>query len=329
MALDPRVQRLLQLVAASHPRAAPSTSVAERRAGLEALMKLGGPAPPIGRVEEQSLPGPAGPLRARVYTPVDHGEGDLPGLAYFHGGGQVAGSLDTHDSIARDLANAGRCRIVAIGYRLAPEHRFPAAVDDARFAAAYIASHAPEFGIDAGRFGICGDSAGATLAAAACRALAETQRIALQVLLCPILDYARSTPSWQEFGSGYLIDAATLAYDLDHYLPRAVDAADERVSPLRAPSLCGMPPTLIHTAEYDPLRDEGREYFERLIREGCEATYTCHPGMIHFFYGLKAVIPSAGRALAAIGQEIQGAFTRGAASPVRAANVGQAWESGA
>ena len=294
-------------------------SVAERRAGLEAFMKLGGPAPPIGRVEERSVPGAAGPLRARVYTPVGLGDTDLPGLTYFHGGGHVAGSLDTHESIARDLANAGRCRIVAIDYRLAPEHPFPAAVDDARCAVAYIASHASEFGIDAGRFGICGDSAGATLSAEACRALAGTQPIALQVLICPILDHARSTPSWREFASGYLIDAATLAQDLGHYLPRGMDAADPRVSPLRAASLRGMPPTFIHTAEYDPLRDEGLQYFERLNREGCEATYTCHPGMIHFFYGLKAVIPSAGRALAAIGEEIQGAFTRAALPPMRAA----------
>jgi acetyl esterase/lipase len=198
--------------------------------------------------------------------------------------------------------------VVSIDYRLAPEHRFPAAIDDARSAVRYIGSHAADFGIDERRLGVCGDSAGGTLAAVTCRSLAKSQPIALQVLICPILDYAMSTPSWRELGGGYLIEAGTLAHDLAHCLPPGLDPAAPEVSPLRAADFSGLPRTLIHTAEFDPLRDEGREYFERISRAGCTASHTCHPGMIHLFYGLKGVIPSAGPAFAKIGAEIQAAF---------------------
>jgi acetyl esterase/lipase len=188
----------------------------------------------------------------------------MPGLVYFHGGGLVAGTLDTHDSIARALANSAACRVVSIDYRLAPEHPFPAALQDALAAVTYVGAHAAEFGIDGTRLGICGDSAGATLAAATAQAIARigVPRLALQVLLCPILDYSRSTPSKRELASGYLIDQATLDHDLLHYAPPGADPADPRISPLRALDVAGLPRTFIHSAEFDPLRDEAREYFE-------------------------------------------------------------------
>jgi acetyl esterase len=310
MPLDPRVQRFLNLLSAGNPQDARSATVEQRRAGLVELMKFAGPPPALERVEERSLPGPEGALRVRLYSPSP--ANILPGLIYFHGGGLVAGSLDTHDSIARALAHAGAVRVASVDYRLAPEHRYPAALDDAVAAVRYISEHAEEFGMDGAKLGVCGDSAGATLATAACQAAARAggPSLALQLLICPILDYGGSTPSKREFSSGYLVDQATLDHDLLHYLPEGVDPAMPGISPLRAEDLTGMPPTLIHTAEFDPLRDEGRNYFERLTQARNEVSYTCHPGMIHLFYGLGAVIPYARTAFEQIGGEIRAALAK-------------------
>jgi acetyl esterase/lipase len=324
--LDPRVKRFLDALAAGKPPNALETTVAQRRLGLTELMKLAGPETAVARVEDRTLPGPAGPLGVRIYTPLvaDRPPADLPpaalppageaqllpGLVYFHGGGLVAGTVATHDSIARTLAHAGACRVVSVEYRLAPEHPFPAALDDALAAVRYIGAHAAEFGIDGMRFGICGDSAGGTLAAATVQTVARigSPRLALQLLICPILDYSRLTESRRHLASGYLIDQATLDHDLLHYAPPGTDPADPRISPLRADDVVGLPRTLIHTAEFDPLRDEGRDYFERLARAHAEVSYTCHPGMIHLFYGLGAVIPYARTAFDLIGGEIRAAL---------------------
>ena len=310
MPLDPRVKRFLDALTVGRPKSALDATVEERRAGLAALMQLGGPAPEVGGIEDRSVPGPAGNLAVRIYAPLGAKPGALAGLVYFHGGGLVAGTVDTHDPIARALANAGACRVVSVEYRLAPEHPFPAALDDALAAVTYIGAHAAEFGIDAARLGICGDSAGATLAAATCHEAARlgSPRLALQLLICPILDYSRATPSRRDLAGGFLLDQATLDHDLEYYAPPGTDPADPRISPLRSPDLAGLPRTLIHTAEFDPLRDEGRDYFERLARADSEVSYTCHPGMIHLFYALGAVIPYARTAYEQIGGEIRAAF---------------------
>jgi acetyl esterase/lipase len=308
MPLDPRVKRFLDILAAGNPPDARSATVEQRRAGLASLMEFGGAAPPVEHVEDRTVPGATGELNVRIYSPSD-GE-NVPGMIYFHGGGLVAGSLDTHDIIARTLANAGAARVVSVGYRLAPEHRFPAALEDASAAARHIGSHAAQFGIDPKRLGICGDSAGATLAAATASSMAREggPSFKLQLLLCPILDYSCITASKRDLSSGYLVDQATLDHDLMHYLPDGVDATDPRVSPLRAADMSGLPPTRIHTAEFDPLRDEGQNYYERLIQAGNDVSYTCHPGMIHLFYGLGAVIPYARAAFEQIGGEIRAAL---------------------
>jgi acetyl esterase len=309
--LDPRVKRFLDVLAAGKPPNALETTVEERRVGLAELMKLAGPEAPVGGIENRSLPGPGGQaLAIRIYTPLDAKSPILPGLVYFHGGGLVAGTVQTHDSIARALANSGACRVISVDYRLAPEHPFPAALDDALAAVTHIGAHAASFGIDGARLGICGDSAGGTLAAATAQAIARigSPRLALQLLICPILDYSRSTVSRRELASGYLIDQATLDHDLMYYVPPGTDPANPRISPLRADDVAGLPRTLIHTAEFDPLRDEGRDYFERLTRVHSEVSYTCHPGMIHLFYGLGAVIPYARTAFEQIGGEIRAAL---------------------
>jgi acetyl esterase/lipase len=305
--LDPRAKRFLDVLAAGNPPDARSVSVAERREKLLELMKLSGPAPAIARTEERTLPGPAGPLAVRVYIPLDASAAPGAALIYFHGGGLVAGTIDSHESIAQSLSHHGACRVISVDYRLAPEHPFPAALEDASAAVNHLAAHAADFGIDAARLGICGDSAGGTLAAATCQALARNggARLALQLLLCPILDYSRCEGSRREFASGYLVDEATLEHDLAHYAPNGADPDDPRISPLRAVDLSGTPRTVVHTAEFDPLRDEGQDYFKRLTPEGSAVSYTCHPGMIHLFYGLGAVIPYARTAYQQIGAEIR------------------------
>jgi acetyl esterase len=309
MPLDPRVKRFLDLLAAGNPPDARHTTVADRRAGLTALMKFAGPETAVGEVEEKTLSGSAVALPVRIYSPLN-ATAILPGLLYFHGGGLVAGSIATHDNIARALANFGAVRVVSVDYRLAPEYPFPAALDDAMWALRYVNAHAAEFGIDASHLGISGDSAGATLAAATCQAAVRAGDVplALQLLICPILDYSRATASRLDLASGYLIDQATLDHDLKYYLTQGVDSANPRVSPALADDIAGLPRTLIHTAEYDPLRDEGRNYFERLARARVEVSYTCHPGMIHLFYGLGAVIPYARKAFEQIGGEIRAAL---------------------
>jgi acetyl esterase len=308
MPLDPRVKRFLNLLAAGNPPDARTATVEERRKGLVSLMEFGGPPVALEQIEDRTLPASAGALRVRLYSPSKGGI--LPGLIYFHGGGLVAGSLETHDGIARALSHCGGVRVLSVGYRLAPEHRFPAALEDAKAALRYVSAHAEDFGIDAARLGICGDSAGATLAAATCQwaAQAGSPRLILQLLLCPILDYSFVTASKREFSSGYLVDQATLDHDLKYYLPEGTAPSDPSVSPLLAMDVSGMPRTLIHTAEFDPLRDEGRNYFERLTQAGNEVSYTCHPGMIHLFYGLGAVIPYARTAFEQIGGEIRAAL---------------------
>ena len=310
MPLDPRIARFLGALAAGKPPNALDTSVDQRRIGLSELMKLSGPAAAVARIEERILPGPGGALAVRIYTPLDATADMLPGLLYFHGGGLVSGSVATHDAIARLLANAGGCRVVSVEYRLAPEYPFPAALDDALASVTHIGAHAALFGIDGTRLGICGDSAGGTLAAATCQAVARIggSRLLLQLLICPILDYSRRTASRRELADGYLIDQATLDHDLLYYAPPGVDPADPRISPLRADEVAALPRTLIHTAEFDPMRDEGRDYYERLKRAHCDVSYTCHPGMIHLFYGLGGVIPYARTAFELIGSELRAAF---------------------
>lgn len=309
MPLDPRAKRFLDTLAAMNPPSALSLTVAARREALAHLLGFSGAAESVAALEERTLPGPAGPLTLRCYTPREASQTQrLPGLIYLHGGGLVAGTLDTHDPIARALANASGCRILALGYRLGPEHPFPAALEDACAASEWIGAHAAALNLDAGRLGIAGDSAGATLAAVVAQWSVASARVrfAFQFLLCPIMDFVSESDSRRSLAEGYLVDRATLQHDLKHYLAGGADAADPRVSPLRAAELAGLPAALVHTAEFDPLRDEGREYAVRLEAAGVRTLYRCHPGMIHLFYGMGGLIPYAGAAYQLMGEDIRG-----------------------
>ncbi|MDB6013579.1 MAG: hypothetical protein JWL65_5829 [Gammaproteobacteria bacterium] len=315
MPLDPRAKRFLDRLAALRPPSVLSLTVSERRAGVSQLMGFSGPAEPIGSIAERTLPGPSGlPLTLRIYRPASGrpATGELdgragPALIYFHGGGLVAGSLDTHDPVCRSLSNASGCMLLSVDYRLAPEYPFPAAIADGCHATEWVVRHADELGIDPARIGVCGDSAGATLAAVVCQEVAAggRGRLALQFLLCPIMDFCASTDSRREYAAGYLVDQATLDHDLKYYLGADGDPMHPRVSPLRVADVADLPPTCIHTAEFDPLRDEGAAYAERLREAGVETTYRCHSGMIHLFYGMGGLIPYVATAYQQMGTDIR------------------------
>ncbi len=308
MPLDARARRFLDTLAAMNPPSALTLSVDERRAGLAQLLSFAGKAEQVAAVDQFELPGPEGAIAVRAYTPAGAHIGErLPGMVYFHGGGLVAGTLDTHDPICRSLSNASGCRVLSVDYRLAPEHRFPAAVADGCAAAEWIGAHADELYVDRERLGVSGDSAGATLAAVVCHTLSAAGQVplAFQFLLCPIMDFAAESDSRRSLAHGYLVDRDTLEHDLKHYLGAGEDLTDPRISPLRVADVSGLPPTAVHTAEFDPLRDEGQAYAERLQQAGVRTLYRCHPGMIHLFYGLRGLITYAGVAFAQMGADIR------------------------
>jgi acetyl esterase/lipase len=325
MSLDPAAKNLLDLlVAAGRPKVWQVGAV-EGREGLRKLAQAADAKDvPIGRIEDGEWPGPAGALSYRSYTPIDAAEAPLPALLYFHGGGFVIGDLDTHDGLCRLLANASGCRVISVEYRLAPEHKFPAAVEDACAAACWVADHARALGIDPGRIAIGGDSAGANLAAVVCQLAKQAggPKLALQLLLYPATDSAAETASRRALAEGYLLEKKSMDWFFQQYVEPGTDPKDPRLSPLLAPDLSGLPPAHIHTAEFDPLRDEGKAYAEKLAAAGVKVEYVCHPGMIHHFFCLAGAIPYARTAIAnaaaAIKQALAPARPAGAMAQRRA-----------
>ncbi|KQO87180.1 alpha/beta hydrolase [Methylobacterium sp. Leaf90] len=307
MPLDPHVSRFLDMMALG---SSDGITLDARREGMRGLARLAGLSAEGVATRDLVLPGPAGPISARLYTPEDQErrEGG-PGLVYLHGGGLVTGGLDTHDGLCRVLAEAGALRIVSVDYRLAPEHPFPAALDDALAAIDGVAAQADTLGIDPARLGIGGDSAGAGLAARVCQER-RGGPIRAQLLICPVLDVHGSHPSRRDFAQGYFLDEATIRRDLAACGPEAAGPSP-RLCPLREADLTGLPPARIHTAEYDPVRDEGAAYAARLERAGVETAHTVHAGMIHFFYGLGRLVPRGRPILSEIARDF-GACLRGA-----------------
>lgn len=305
MPLDPLAKRLLAMMAAAAPSAHTRPSLHARRQSLAQLMQFAHAEPAALNVTDDVMPGPAGNIPYRLYAPAE-ASAPLPGFVFFHGGGMVAGSIETHDRVAATLAQATGCRLISVDYRLAPEHKFPAAVEDAIAATEYVAREAAALGIDAHRLVVGGDSAGATLAAVVCQYAREMgPTISVQCLICPVLDFEETSPSREAFAEQHLIDRATLEADLADYLPEGADTADPRISPLRALNLAGLPPAIIHTAEFDPMRDEGAAYAKRLMAAGVAVEHACHEGMIHNFHAMGALLPQARLALAQIGEQVR------------------------
>jgi acetyl esterase len=280
-----------------------------RTLGIAFAQATAAPAAPVANVEDRELDTAAGPLWARVYTPVGD-DPPQPVVAYFHGGGWVIMGIETHDGICRRLANASGAIVVSVEYRLAPEHRFPAALDDCFAATAWLAEHAAELGGDPARLAVAGDSAGGNLAAAvALRARVGGPRLAAQVLAYPACDAAQNTASYRENGEDYLLTANDMAWFWDCYLGPDGDPADAFASPLRAASLAGVAPALVLTAEYDPLRDEGEAYARHLGAFDVPVELHRFDGMLHGFLGMEALVSEADQAMARVAEFLRAAYS--------------------
>ncbi len=312
MPLDRHAGRFLEMLAAAGETKGRYEDAGERRRALGNLALLVDPPGTTGTGGVQDRILPDSDMVLRIYSPVGSRETKLPGMVFFHGGGWVAGSLETHDGFCRRLANESGCRVVAVDYRLAPEHPFPQALEDGLKAFRHVAGHPEAFGIDPARLGIAGDSAGGTLAAAICHGLKVAKGapvIAFQLLICPILDVYGESAARLALADGYFLDRDTLLRDLELYCPGA-DLSDPRLSPLRAADVSGLPPAFIHTGEFDPFGEEGEAYGARLARAGVPVRSRRHTGMIHFFYCMPRMIPYALEAVRIMGADIRSAMER-------------------
>ena len=269
-------------------------------------MKLQPPRPDVASVREIDIPGRDGPIPARVYTPFA-AAAVRPLLVYFHGGGWVVGSLDGYDTPCRRLALKANCQVVSVGYRLAPEHPFPAAVHDAWDSTAWCVENAAQLRIDPQRVVVAGDSAGGTLAAVVAQQARDEggPAIALQVLIYPATDLTRESDSYVRNAQGYRLTAAALRWFIERYVPNPDQRSDWRASPLLRPTLKGVAPALIISAEHDPLVDENEAYAQRLQADGVPTEYVCFPGMIHPFFTLGAVVDDAAKAEDLIARRIE------------------------
>lgn len=277
-----------------------------RRAYRASRAALAGAPARVEEIREVSIPGPSGPLRARLYRPGGAGSAP-PGLVYFHGGGFIYGDLDTHDVACRGIAQATPCVVVSVDYRLAPEHRFPAAVEDAFAATAWIAANGAALGIDPARLVVAGDSAGGNLAAVTALMARDAggPSLSMQVLIYPTTDFAEEAESVARLAEGYLLTRESIRWVKRNYLRDERDAVDWRASPLRAGDLSRLPAAYIITAGFDPLRDEGGAYAERLAQAGTAVTHECFEGQVHGFLLMGADMAAAGHAIQRIGQMLR------------------------
>jgi acetyl esterase len=269
--------------------------------------------PPIAELRDVQAQGPHGPIPLRLYHPQPSAERKAPPsvLVYFHGGGWVIGDLDTHDTLCRQLATGAGCAVVAVDYRMGPEHRFPAAVDDCLFAARWVRDHAAELGVDASRLAVGGDSAGGNLAAVVAIAARDAGDLPIrfQLLIYPATDQRRGWPSHTSNGQGYMLTAETMTYFHDHYIADPAQDLDWRASPLLHADLSRLPPALVLTAGYDPLRDEALQYSHKLTLAGNRATHINFERQIHGFITMGKVIDEANTAVAICGAELRRALT--------------------
>jgi acetyl esterase len=309
--LHPQARALLDLM---EQRGVPPThelSVPEARAFFrERVGAVQLPPPAVAEVRNLAADGPEGAVPLRYYRPLGASGAALPVLVYYHGGGWVLGDLDTHDALCRELANRAGCAVIAVDYRLGPEHRFPAAVIDCIAATRWVHEHAAELGLDATRLAVGGDSAGGNLAAVVSIAARDAGKppIAFQLLIYPATDMNCTAASHAENGQGYTLPRETIAWFIGHYIADSAQYTDWRASPLLHPDLSRLPPALVLTAGFDPLRDEAAAYAKRLTAAGNRASYVLFAREMHGFVSTSRLIDEAGTAIALCAAELRRAL---------------------
>jgi len=296
MPVDPQIQDILDVIATLPPMH--TLSVAEARERMEKRPESGLRIAPVAAVEDRVIARAGGALPMRVYTPI--GSGPFPIVVFFHGSGFVVCSLNSHDAMCRNLCAGSGAVVVSVDYRLAPEHKFPAAPDDCLFATRWVAEHAAELGGDASRIVVAGDSAGGNLATVTALRIRDEggPKLAGQLLIYPVTDYhSPGTPSYVENAEGYGLSRAGMAWFWHHYLADPKDAVHPHASPARAASLIGLPPALVYSAEYDVLRDEAEIYAHKLREAGVEVRMQRWEGMNHGFFFWVGIVDAAGVAM--------------------------------
>jgi acetyl esterase len=309
MPLDPQAQGFLEQLAAAGAPPLHELSVDDARQVIVELFGTNENPEPVGKVEDRMIPGADGEISVRVYTP--EGTGPFPVLVYYHGGGWVIGNLDAYDPTCRALTNAVRCVVVSIEYRLAPEHKFPAAPEDCYAALQWVGANADGINGDPMRIAIGGDSAGGNLTAVVAQMSRDRGgvRPVYQLLVYPVTDHGYDTPSYRENADDYLLTKDAMVWFWNHYLGSESDGNSPLASPLRADNLRDLPPALVITAEFDPLRDEGEAYAAKLRDAGVPVMLTRYDGMIHGFFSLGAVLDQGKNAMAEAAAGLRAAFS--------------------
>ena len=309
MPLEPQTKALLDAMRASGASLdfGPMPASEARRKLAQTPMARGD-AEPVAQVEDRTIPGPGGEIPVRIYTP--DAAGPLPALVYFHGGGWVLGDLDGSDAQCRMLTNAVGCVTVSVDYRLAPEAKFPAPAEDCYAATLWVCDNAKSLGCDSTRVAVGGTSAGANLAAVVPLMARDRERpaIAFQLLVYPITDGSMNTRSYRENAEGYFLTSQSMDWFWGHYVKDDSDRAHPYAAPINALDLRGLPPALVITAEYDPLRDEGEAYAARLGEAGVPVTCTRYDGTIHSFVSMAANLDVGKRAVQQIVSALRGAL---------------------
>jgi acetyl esterase len=310
--LDAKAQLICAIVKQARTTAIEDLTPAESRAQLATFARLlGGPAAPVAAVENLIIPGPAGDIPARLYRPLNAPDGPLPILVFYHGGGWIQGDLETHDQPCRLLANGSGGLVLSVDYRLAPEHKFPAGVDDALAAFRWVRDNGAEIGADVNRIAVGGDSAGGNLSVVVCQQIAQAGETGpmFQLLIYPATDHRLATHSFDLFADGFFLTRERIEWYLQLYMDDLESQGpDPRFSPIMTKDLSGQPPALIITAGFDPLRDEGSDYHQRLRAAGVSSDYVQYDGMIHAFINMAGVLPQGIDALVRSGAALKTAW---------------------